>query len=319
MYQALYRKWRPKVFSDVIGQEHITETLKKQVAEGRTSHAYLFTGTRGTGKTTCAKILAKAVNCEHPVNGDPCCQCPSCLGIENGSFLDVLELDAASNNGVDQVRALRDEAIYSPANVRKRVYIVDEVAVFRHHAAHAAGRDNTRTAAELLLDVGDDAGQRTDIAAHRALRERIARAARGKAAKRALFFEHERALAAEGRVCEQQFVQFTGVERCIPRRRARGIPQAQNLRRVRALIQTKPHKTLRISQKGCCVSQQPFVEIFCQPLTAPIVTPSRKYFCNVKNRMNIGSAESVAPAIMGAKSVSFANLKVLRPTWIVNI
>ena len=78
MYQALYRKWRPKVFSDVIGQEHITETLKKQVAEGRTSHAYLFTGTRGTGKTTCAKILAKAVNCEHPVNGDPCCQCPSC-------------------------------------------------------------------------------------------------------------------------------------------------------------------------------------------------------------------------------------------------
>lgn len=127
MYQALYRKWRPKVFSDVIGQSHITETLQKQVAEGRTSHAYLFTGTRGTGKTTCAKILAKAVNCEHPVNGDPCCQCASCMGIENGSFLDVLELDAASNNGVDQVRALRDEAIYSPANVKKRVYIVDEV------------------------------------------------------------------------------------------------------------------------------------------------------------------------------------------------
>ena len=121
------------------------------------------------------------------------------------------------------------------------------------------------------------------------------------------------------RVCEQQFVQFTGVERRIPRRRARGIPQTQNLRRVRAVIQTKLHKTLRISQKGCRVSQQPFVEIFCQPLTAPIVTPSRKYFCSVKNRMNIGSAESVAPAIMGAKSVSFANLKVLRPTWIVNI
>ncbi len=127
MYQALYRKWRPKTFSDVIGQSHITETLQRQVAEGRTSHAYLFTGTRGTGKTTCAKILAKAVNCEHPVNGDPCNCCPSCLGIESGSFLDVLELDAASNNGVDQVRALRDEAIYSPANVKKRVYIVDEV------------------------------------------------------------------------------------------------------------------------------------------------------------------------------------------------
>ena len=127
MYQALYRKWRPRTFADVIGQGHITETLQKQVAEGRTSHAYLFTGTRGTGKTTCAKILAKAVNCESPVNGDPCCKCPSCVGIENGSFLDVLELDAASNNGVDQVRALRDEAIYSPANVRMRVYIVDEV------------------------------------------------------------------------------------------------------------------------------------------------------------------------------------------------
>ena len=137
MYQALYRKWRPKVFSDGIGQEHITETLKKQVAEGRTSHAYLFTGTRGTGKTTCAKILAKAVNCEHPVNGDPCCQCPSCVGLENGSFLDVLELDAASNNGVDQVRALRDEAIYAPANVKKRVYIVDEVHMLSTAAFNA--------------------------------------------------------------------------------------------------------------------------------------------------------------------------------------
>lgn len=127
MYQALYRKWRPKTFTDVIGQPHITTTLQRQVAEGRTSHAYLFTGTRGTGKTTCAKILAKAVNCEHPIDGNPCNQCPSCLGIENGSFLDVLELDAASNNGVDQVRALRDEAIYSPAKIKKRVYIIDEV------------------------------------------------------------------------------------------------------------------------------------------------------------------------------------------------
>ena len=137
MYQALYRKWRPKVFSDVIGQSHITETLQKQVAEGKTSHAYLFTGTRGTGKTTCAKILAKAVNCEQPINGDPCCRCPSCLGIESGSFLDVLELDAASNNGVDQVRALRDEAIYSPANVKKRVYIVDEVHMLSTAAFNA--------------------------------------------------------------------------------------------------------------------------------------------------------------------------------------
>ena len=137
MYQALYRKWRPKTFADVIGQSHITETLQKQVAEERTSHAYLFTGTRGTGKTTCAKILAKAVNCEAPVNGNPCNCCPSCLGIENGNFLDVLELDAASNNGVDQVRALRDEAIYSPANVKKRVYIIDEVHMLTTAAFNA--------------------------------------------------------------------------------------------------------------------------------------------------------------------------------------
>ena len=127
MYQALYRKWRPTTFSDVVGQEHVTETLQRQVAEGRLSHAYLFTGTRGTGKTTCAKILAKAVNCEHPENGNPCNKCSSCLGIESGGFLDVMELDAASNNGVDHVRALRDEAIYSPAQVKKRVYIIDEV------------------------------------------------------------------------------------------------------------------------------------------------------------------------------------------------
>lgn len=127
MYQALYRKWRPKLFDDVVGQGHITQTLKKQVMTGRLSHAYLFTGTRGTGKTTCAKIMAKAVNCEHPVEGNPCGKCPACLGIDSGSILDVVELDAASNNGVDQVRALRDEAVYSPAAVKKRVYIVDEV------------------------------------------------------------------------------------------------------------------------------------------------------------------------------------------------
>ena len=137
MYQALYRKWRPRTFEDVVGQEHITETLKRQVAAGRLSHAYLFTGTRGTGKTTCAKILARAVNCENPQNGNPCNQCPACLGIENGSILDVLELDAASNNGVDQVRALRDEAVYTPAAVRKRVYIVDEVHMLSTAAFNA--------------------------------------------------------------------------------------------------------------------------------------------------------------------------------------
>ena len=137
MYQALYRKYRPRTFDDVVGQAHITETLKRQVAAGRLSHAYLFTGTRGTGKTTCAKILARAVNCERPVDGNPCNQCPACLGIENGSILDVLELDAASNNGVDQVRALRDEAVYTPAAVRKRVYIVDEVHMLSTAAFNA--------------------------------------------------------------------------------------------------------------------------------------------------------------------------------------
>ena len=137
MYQALYRKWRPRTFDDVVGQSHITDTLKRQVETGRLSHAYLFTGTRGTGKTTCAKILSRAVNCEHPVNGNPCNQCPSCLGIENGSILDVLELDAASNNGVDQVRALREEAVYTPAAVRKRVYIVDEVHMLSTAAFNA--------------------------------------------------------------------------------------------------------------------------------------------------------------------------------------
>ena len=127
MYQALYRKWRPKTFSEVVGQAHITDTLQRQVAEGRVGHAYLFTGTRGTGKTTCARILAKAVNCEHPVDGAPCCQCDACRGIDSGTLLDVTELDAASNNGVDQVRALREEAVYTPSVLKKRVYIIDEV------------------------------------------------------------------------------------------------------------------------------------------------------------------------------------------------
>ena len=137
MYQALYRKWRPRTFDEVVGQPHITETLKRQVAAGRLSHAYLFTGTRGTGKTTCAKILARAVNCQHPVDGNPCNACPACLGIESGAILDVLELDAASNNGVDQIRALRDEAAYTPAAVAKRVYIVDEVHMLSTPAFNA--------------------------------------------------------------------------------------------------------------------------------------------------------------------------------------
>ena len=136
-YQALYRKWRPQTFDDVVGQPHITETLKQQVRTGRLSHAYLFIGTRGTGKTTCAKILAKAVNCENPVNGNPCNCCAACRGIDDGSVLDVVELDAASNNGVDNVRALRDEAVFSPANVKKRVYIVDEVHMLSMSAFNA--------------------------------------------------------------------------------------------------------------------------------------------------------------------------------------
>ena len=136
-YQALYRKWRPRTFDDVVGQQHITETLKRQVAGDRLSHAYLFVGTRGTGKTTCAKILSRAVNCEHPVNGNPCNECASCRGIEDGSVLEVEEIDAASNNGVDNVRILRDEAMYSPAAVRKRVYIIDEVHMLSAAAFNA--------------------------------------------------------------------------------------------------------------------------------------------------------------------------------------
>lgn len=137
MYQALYRKWRPRTFDDVVGQQHITETLKRQIASGRLSHAYLFTGTRGTGKTTCAKLLARAVNCLDPQNGNPCNKCEACVGIENGSVLDVLELDAASNNRVDDIRAILDEAVYTPATVKKRVYIVDEVHMLSAQAFNA--------------------------------------------------------------------------------------------------------------------------------------------------------------------------------------
>ena len=127
MYQTLYRKYRPRTFDEVVGQRSITQTLKTQVASGRLSHTYLFTGTRGTGKSSCAKILARAVNCENPVDGNPCNHCPSCRSIEDGACMDVLEIDAASNRGIDNIRSLRDDAIYSPAEVKKRIYIIDEV------------------------------------------------------------------------------------------------------------------------------------------------------------------------------------------------
>ncbi len=126
-YQALYRKYRPQTFSDVLGQEHITETLKNELSHGKTVHAYLFTGTRGTGKTSCAKILARAVNCLDPKDGDPCLSCDACRLVEEGENTDIVEIDAASNNGVDSIRELRDLISFTPANSKYRVFIIDEV------------------------------------------------------------------------------------------------------------------------------------------------------------------------------------------------
>ena len=137
LYQVLYRKWRPKTFEDVAGQEHITTTLKNEIIENRLTHAYLFTGSRGTGKTTCAKILAKAANCLHPQNGSPCGECEICRGIENGSILDVVEMDAASNRKIENIRDIIDEVQFKPNRAKFRVYIVDEVHMLTTEAFNA--------------------------------------------------------------------------------------------------------------------------------------------------------------------------------------
>jgi DNA polymerase-3 subunit gamma/tau len=137
LYQVLYRKWRPRVFADVVGQPQVTVTLKNELMAGRIAHAYLFTGSRGTGKTTCAKILAKAVNCLSPMEGDPCGECEICRGADNGSVMDIVEIDAASNNGVDNIRSLREEANFTPVSAKYRVYIIDEVHMLSTGAFNA--------------------------------------------------------------------------------------------------------------------------------------------------------------------------------------
>ncbi|MBR6005598.1 MAG: DNA polymerase III subunit gamma/tau, partial [Clostridia bacterium] len=137
MYQALYRKWRPSTFAEVSGQPQVTLTLLNELKSGRVSHAYLFTGSRGTGKTSCAKILAKAVNCENPADGEPCCACEMCRSAENGDAPDIIEIDAASNNGVDNIRDIREEVNLSPFRGKYRVYIIDEVHMLSQGAFNA--------------------------------------------------------------------------------------------------------------------------------------------------------------------------------------
>ena len=141
-YEALYRKWRPKVFDDVVGQRHVTETIKNEIKNGTCSHAFLFCGSRGTGKTSTARILSRAINCEHPIDGNPCNECETCKGILNGSIMDIVEIDAASNSGVDNIRSLREEASYTAAITEYKVYIIDEV--------HALSRDAFNALLKLL-------------------------------------------------------------------------------------------------------------------------------------------------------------------------
>ena len=136
-YQALYRKWRPATFDDVVGQTHVVTTLKNEITAGKTAHAYLFCGTRGTGKTTCAKIFARAINCTNPKGGNPCNECEICRGVADGSILDVTEIDAASNNGVDNIREIRDEVVYSAAHAKYKIYIIDEVHMLSSGAFNA--------------------------------------------------------------------------------------------------------------------------------------------------------------------------------------